>query len=820
MATLIIQSADAASPDRVMRVEGKIVYIGRSPKCTVQLNDPTVSRLHAALTRQADGGWTLVRHKSAQPVWVDGEAFDKKPLRGGESIRIGGFTILFHAQNTAVAGVDDETVRGQPVVAMPADLPEATLWFEAGGPTGGSVPLTRVVTVFGRGEECDVVLDDQRCSRRHMEISRVGEAFVLRDLGSTNGVLVNGERVTGEVDLIAGDVVLAGGTRMRFEIDDESQAATMPATAAGVAAGSSDPSATYAIPASSAVLPAAPPAQAAPRGLLGRWVQTTPFFQVASALTAALLVASTLFIGMVWLRRPRTEPSVAVARPAGRVNAAAVKRGEPEQDGGEREVAAAEEQSESQPEREPDPVASEETDLAGGDADGDPLLTDATPPKPRSTERPQAVRGSGRPAKATPDDEDFADSTDAGESTEPERKFSDLLEESLSKKDRRGEQSDDPVEEKNESLQDSQSGDSQSDDSQSDDSQNAVAKRLAVPDEADVAAALENIKEVYAEDLADSRALGPTLSKLLSAARKSAKPASKYALLVTAEQKAVQAGDFDEAIDVIDARAEMFEVDALQGRLDMLRESSKTAADANEEIYDLAVKVVGDAIEAERFEVATKAAALAGHVAAMLDQQALAKAVRSPFGPNASGPGRTAPAAKAGGAADGSNKTEAAKQLRQAVTECKKLHSKYEQARAELEKTPGDEKSLETVGKYLCFVKGDWQDGLRSLADGQEGALRSLAERELALLLDSGADPAKVFSLAGDWWALADAPRRSSDMPAGAAAVVKNHAAGIYERILDKLSDPVEAELAMKRIVAAADESAPWRVKPRSRDEL
>jgi hypothetical protein len=98
--------------------------------------------------------------------------------------------------------------------------------------------------------------------------------------------------------------------------------------------------------------------------------------------------------------------------------------------------------------------------------------------------------------------------------------------------------------------------------------------------------------------------------------------------------------------------------------------------------------------------------------------------------------------------------------------------------------------------------------------------LQELAAREIALLLDGGADPAKPFALAGDWWALAEAPRRSSDMPAGAAAIVKIHAASIYERILGKLSDPIEAELAKKRIAAAADESAPWRVEPRSRDEL
>ena len=88
------------------------------------------------------------------------------------------------------------------------------------------------------------------------------------------------------------------------------------------------------------------------------------------------------------------------------------------------------------------------------------------------------------------------------------------------------------------------------------------------------------------------------------------------------------------------------------------------------------------------------------------------------------------------------------------------------------------------------------------------------------MLSGGEADPAKAFALAGDWWALADAPRRSSDMPAGAAAVVKNHAAGIYEQILDKLSDPVEDELAKKRIAAAVDESPPWRVEQALRDEF
>jgi hypothetical protein len=471
---------------------------------------------------------------------------------------------------------------------------------------------------------------------------------------------------------------------------------------------------------------------------------------------------------------------VAVLRPAERTGGAVTE--EPraaafhdEHEETDKQPKATEENVAPSPEPEPEPTASDSDDAAETESDGDPLLEDDRPSKPRTAE--------------------------------PERSFADLLErdEQRRQKTKKAEDEREEPAEREEREQGEK------------EPLEPEAKRLAVPDEADVAAALENIKEVYAEDLTGSRALGPTLSKLLSAARKSAKPASKYALLVAAEEKAVRMRDFSEAIDVIDARAEMFEVDALQGRLDMLREASKTAADANDEIYDLAVQVTADAIEAERFEEATKAAGLAGQVAAVLDQQSLAKAVRSPFGANGSGPGQSTPPARGG---DVARRSESAKQLKLAVSECKKLHQKYDLARAELEKKPDDEKSLEVVGKYLCFVKDDWQGGLRALADGHEGALRSLAERELALLLDGGGDPAKEFALAGDWWALADAPRRSSDMPAAATAVVKNHAAAIYERILDKLSDPVEAELAKKRVAAAADESPPWRVEPRSRDEL
>ena len=64
--------------------------------------------------------------------------------------------------------------------------------------TGHSVPrfeVNRHGLTFGRSEKRDVVLQGRLASRFHAEIRYLGDCFVLRDLGSVNGVQVNGARV-------------------------------------------------------------------------------------------------------------------------------------------------------------------------------------------------------------------------------------------------------------------------------------------------------------------------------------------------------------------------------------------------------------------------------------------------------------------------------------------------------------------------------------------------------------------------------------------------------------------------------------------------
>ncbi len=74
---------------------------------------------------------------------------------------------------------------------------------------GPSILIDKPILLFGRHEECDVQLNSKKVSRRHCCVAQVNDYLVVRDLGSTNGVRVNGKRVT-EGRLVPGDELQVG----------------------------------------------------------------------------------------------------------------------------------------------------------------------------------------------------------------------------------------------------------------------------------------------------------------------------------------------------------------------------------------------------------------------------------------------------------------------------------------------------------------------------------------------------------------------------------------------------------------------------------
>ena len=78
------------------------------------------------------------------------------------------------------------------------------------------------VYLIGR-EGADIALDDDKVSRKHAEVGLYGpDAYILRDLASTNGTLLNGKRIGDRAQLKHWDLIRVGDTQLRFAVIENS----------------------------------------------------------------------------------------------------------------------------------------------------------------------------------------------------------------------------------------------------------------------------------------------------------------------------------------------------------------------------------------------------------------------------------------------------------------------------------------------------------------------------------------------------------------------------------------------------------------------
>jgi hypothetical protein len=121
--------------------------------------------------------------------------------------------------------VDDELKRGRFEVEAsfvegeeelaPLAGGQATITLLEGGVPARTFALAKPVVTLGRLPESDVVVADAGASRQHARIGNANGRFVLTDLGSTNGTLVNDEPVD-ERALVDGDRITIGETVFEF----------------------------------------------------------------------------------------------------------------------------------------------------------------------------------------------------------------------------------------------------------------------------------------------------------------------------------------------------------------------------------------------------------------------------------------------------------------------------------------------------------------------------------------------------------------------------------------------------------------------------
>ncbi len=88
--------------------------------------------------------------------------------------------------------------------------PTATLTISKGTGAGRRFDIGAAVVTIGRHDQCDIQVQDRWMSRRHARLVWSGSGYLIEDLGSTNGVFVNGERVAGSRVLKSGDILRLG----------------------------------------------------------------------------------------------------------------------------------------------------------------------------------------------------------------------------------------------------------------------------------------------------------------------------------------------------------------------------------------------------------------------------------------------------------------------------------------------------------------------------------------------------------------------------------------------------------------------------------
>jgi pSer/pThr/pTyr-binding forkhead associated (FHA) protein len=231
----------------------------------VTLPDKTISRLHAHLMVGEDNSVVVEDLGSTNGTQVNGERLAPnapRTLVDGDTVRFGSIRLRFRAIDSSAEAIEAETPETPldipPVVPLlgaqdpvlspisaildsqvpePPALNPLERLFRA--PVGTAVnaraklvatrgdmisehPLIEGVTTFGRRADSTIVLrNDPYVSGNHAQIVGEGEVFILTDVGSTNGTLLNGDRLTPNqpMTLSQGDEIVIGGTIFRFEMN-------------------------------------------------------------------------------------------------------------------------------------------------------------------------------------------------------------------------------------------------------------------------------------------------------------------------------------------------------------------------------------------------------------------------------------------------------------------------------------------------------------------------------------------------------------------------------------------------------------------------
>lgn len=223
--------------------------VGRSAECDLTIDSELLSRRHAEISIEKDH-LRIVDLGSSNGTFLNGVRIDEARAGPGDELRFDKQTFIIVGPRSAMrdnlGGVEyDNTVMRPPVeentiIAQALD-PNATMVMSPEDHATELIVAPQLVcmlveqtnflheprialqgplTQLGRGPDNDIVLSDSSVSKKHAQVEYSNDQYLIKDLNSSNGVLVNGQRVDDAI-LQNGDRVKLGRLEFVFENDNE-----------------------------------------------------------------------------------------------------------------------------------------------------------------------------------------------------------------------------------------------------------------------------------------------------------------------------------------------------------------------------------------------------------------------------------------------------------------------------------------------------------------------------------------------------------------------------------------------------------------------
>ncbi|MGK0224113.1 MAG: pSer/pThr/pTyr-binding forkhead associated (FHA) protein [Limisphaerales bacterium] len=223
-----------------------VTVIGRDPACTISFDNDLLSRRHAELSVQQQH-LQISDLNSANGTYLNGRIITHAKAYDGDELRVGPYVFTVkgpaHQPNqvdaTQIEAATSPTTRSLDLQAQTDDKTEMveSVRFVAclkAEDDSKLLMMNKAVTQLeekpyqiGRHANNDIVIADKSVSKTHAQIMPLNGLWMIEDLGSSNGVKVNGKRI-GKTNLTSQDVITLGRAVFQFELNTPAEDNTTP----------------------------------------------------------------------------------------------------------------------------------------------------------------------------------------------------------------------------------------------------------------------------------------------------------------------------------------------------------------------------------------------------------------------------------------------------------------------------------------------------------------------------------------------------------------------------------------------------------------